>query len=422
LNNSDKHVAVAGAGIVGVSCALWLQQKGFKVTLIDGNEPGSITSSGNACAIADYGCIPVNDPGLLKRLPGLIFKKDSPLSISPWYALTHLPWLLSFLIHCSPGNVNRTINALGALLKHTSEGLDPLIEITGTDDLFVRNGCLYVYDSAQGLDNARRTNQARADQGVEFSELSRDEIHDLEPNLNKRFQKGIIFRNARQVVNPKTLVSRYFDTFMANGGHFVSDRAQGILHGEDGIKILMHSYRFLRADKIVISAGAFSRQIELSDAEKLPLDTERGYHIQYAEKQHLANRPIAWPECGFYATPMNEGLRFAGTVELAGLSDKKNQARIDYLVQKSREMFKLDGPPTSDWLGFRPTLPDSLPVIGGSRRFPDTYYAFGHQHIGLTLAGITGKLISELISTGEPSVDISPFSPDRFMKKLARRF
>jgi D-amino-acid dehydrogenase len=184
----------------------------------------------------------------------------------------------------------------------------------------------------------------------------------------------------------------------------------------------MHSYRFLRADKIVISAGAFSRQIELSDAEKLPLDTERGYHIQYAEKQHLANRPIAWPECGFYATPMNEGLRFAGTVELAGLSDKKNQARIDYLVQKSREMFKLDGPPTSDWLGFRPTLPDSLPVIGGSRRFPDTYYAFGHQHIGLTLAGITGKLISELISTGEPSVDISPFSPDRFMKKLARRF
>jgi D-amino-acid dehydrogenase len=329
--------------------------------------------------------------------------------------------MLSFLAHCSARNVNRSINALGALLKHTNEGLDPLIEKTGTDDLFITNGCMYIYESTQGFENARRSNQARADQGIEFSELSRDEIHDLEPNLNGRFEKGIIFRNSRQVLNPKTLVSRFFDAFMENGGHFVSDQVQGIIYGPDDMRILMHSRKFLRADKIVISAGAFSGQIEGCDAESIPLETERGYHIQYAGQQGLVNRPVAWPECGFYATPTNEALRFAGTVEIAGLSKRKNPTMIAYLTRKSRDMFDLEGPPTSDWLGYRPTLPDYLPVIGASMRSPNTFYAFGHQHIGLTLAGITGKIISELVSTGQTSVDIQPFRPGRFRQGIARR-
>lgn len=417
MEQNQKHIAVVGAGIVGVSCALWLQIKGFKVTLIDGNEPGSGTSSGNACTIADYGCIPVNAPDMIKRLPKLLFGKDSPLTISPLYAISHLPWMLSFLNKCNEMEVNRTINALGAILKSTNSGLDPLIELTQTEDLFETNGCMYVYESQAGFDAASKNNQTRAEQGTEFTDLSRDDIYDLEPNLLPGFERGLLFSNARQVLNPKSLVIRLFDHFRSAGGGYIDSHASGIIHNEQGMKIFLHNKKFMRANKIVICCGAFSRQVEGCDAEKLPLDVERGYHIQYAGKQHLANRPIAWAECGFYASPMNEGLRFAGTVELAGLSPKKNKRNIDFLTRKSKRMFKLEQSPDSDWLGFRPTFPDSIPVIGPSRRSPNTYYAFGHQHIGLTLAGITGKLIAELIGDETPEVDLGAYSPDRFRKR-----
>ena len=177
----------------------------------------------------------------------------------------------------------------------------------------------------------------------------------------------------------------------------------------------------LSVDKTLISCGAFSKQIAGCEVSSLPLDTERGYHIQYANHQHLVNRPVAWAEAGFYATPMNEGLRFAGTVEIAGLSDNKNSQNLTYLSRMSRSMLNLPEQYDSDWLGYRPTLPDSLPVIGQSATSKSIFLSFGHQHIGLTLAGISGKLISELIA-GEPlSSSIDPFRPDRFKGIPARK-
>ena len=419
--NNNTHIGIIGAGIIGVSSALWLQKKGFKVTLIDGNQPGSITSSGNACTIADYGCVPVNDPGLVKRLPQLLFGKNSPLSFNPWYAFTHLPWMLSFLRNCQPARVQTTINALGTILKDTNSGLDPLIDLTGTRDLFVTNGCMYVYKNQLGFDAARAGNLARADQGAEFSELGRNDIHDLEPNLSPIFEKGLLFGNARQVLNPQSLVNRFFRYFIDSGGTYKNDHAKEIIDNQTGLQILLHNGEKLAFDKALVSCGAFSKQIGGCEASTLPLDTERGYHIQYADHQHLVNRPVAWAEAGFYATPMNEGLRFAGTVEIAGLSDKKNSQNLLYLSRMSRKMLNLPEQPDSDWLGYRPTLPDSLPVIGQSTTSENIYFSFGHQHIGLTLAGISGKLISELIA-GEPlSSNIEPFRPDRFKGATDRK-
>ncbi len=422
MTNHTQHIAVVGAGIVGVSCALWLQHKGFKVTLVDGNEPGSMTSSGSACTIANYGCIPVNSPHLVSNLPKLVFGKDSPLSISLPHTIARLSWMLSFLRQSKQHNVDKIVKALGSILKLTNDGLDPLISMTKTQDLFESNGCMYVYASEKEFENARPSNHARAEQGVEFSELDGNEIHDLEPNLSDRFVKGLIFRNARQVLNPKTLVDRYFQSFRDAGGEYVSEHAQGILHGNNGLRIYLASRKHFDVHKIVISSGAWSRQIEGCDSEKLPLNTERGYHIQYAGQQQLVNRPVAWAEAGFYASPMGEGLRIAGTVEIAGLSTKENSRNLRYLEQKANQMLKLSGSPTSTWLGHRPTLPDSLPVIGPSIKSPNTYYAFGHQHIGLTLAGITGKIISELVADEEPCMDISSFLPDRFSKKQSTQF
>ncbi len=412
--SKTNHVAVVGAGIVGVSCALWLQRRGFRVTLLDGNQPGSITSSGNACTIANYGCIPVNDPGIIKRLPYYLFSRESPLTLSPGYALAHLPWMISFLRYCRKKEVAKTIQALGSLLLGTNDGLDPLIKLTKAESLFSRNGCMYVYASDQGFEDARAKNQARAEQGAKFSELNAHDIKALEPGLSPIFVKGLLFENARQVLNPQSLVTQYFEHFCQHQGKYIQSHVIRVKVQEGGISLNLADHQSIHANKIVISSGAFSKSIDGIGIENIPLGTERGYNIQYEGQQGRLSRPVAWVESGFYATPTDLGLRFAGTVEIAGLSPEKNQKCLNYITRKSREMFNLTSSPDSTWLGFRPTLPDSLPVIGASPVNENILFAFGHQHIGLTLAGITGKLISELAQGAVPSIDITPFRPDRF--------
>ena len=405
---------MAGAGIVGVCCALWLQRRGFRVTLVDGNEPGSGTSSGNACTIARYGCIPINSPDIPGRIPGLLSGGENRFSISPWYALAHLPWLFAFLKYCSRRRVGHIVESLASLLASAHEGLDPLVELTGTGDLLARDGILMVYESQASFDRERENNRLREKHGSRFTELNAQDIRELEPALRRRFEKGLLLDDVCRILDPAALAQRFFRHFLDAGGGYVSEHAQGIVHTERDMKIFMHSGKFLRADRIVISCGAFSRQIEGCDSEKLPLETERGYNIQYPGLQHLLSRPVSWTECGFYAVPMHQGLRFAGTVEIAGLAAPKNPRHIAFLTRKSREMLDIQDPPGSDWLGFRPTLPDSLPVISASRRSPNTYYAFGHQHLGLTLAGITGKLVAQLAAGEELSCNLRPFSADRF--------
>jgi glycine/D-amino acid oxidase-like deaminating enzyme len=412
--NENKTVAVIGAGIVGTSCALWLQKKGFPVTLIDPAKPGSGTSSGNACTIADYGCVPVNNPALFKRLPGLMFSKDSPLSVNPGYALSHLPWMLQFLSNCRKAKVERTIRALGKLLSKTYSGLDPLIEYSGSHHLFSKQGCIYVYKTRAEFESARAANQMRKNQGVEFTELDAGDIHDLEPHIKTTFEKGLLFDKASQVINPQSLTTSYFDCFMSNQGQYLKQAAISVNHDSDKVSINLDNGEKLEVNRVVIAAGAFSRNIKGTGAHRLPLETERGYYVQYAGLQSLLNRPVSWNEAGFYATPMDQGLRFAGTVELAGYGETMNPYHLDYLQRKGQEMFNLPPQPDQEWLGFRPTLPDALPVIGYSPHSEYVLFAFGHHHIGLTLAGITGKLIAELINDEVPSLSLKPFSSRRF--------
>lgn len=413
--NNNKTIAVVGAGIVGCSCALWLQKKGFSVILIDPEIPGSGTSSGNACTIADYACVPVNSPAIFKNIPGLMFSKESPLSVDLAYAIAHLPWMLRFLSNCRPAKVSRISRILGKLLKKTYEGLDPLIEYSNAESLLSRQGCMYVYQDQAEFDRARASNQVRRDQGFDFTELNSADIRELEPEIKKTFEKGLLFDQAAQVVNPQSLTTRYFDTFMLNDGNYRASRVSAISHTEDALSIHFDNGESLAADRAVIAAGAFSTQIQGIGVSQLPLDTERGYHVQYNGMQSLLNRPVSWNEAGFYATPMDEGLRIAGTVEIAGLSGQKNMRNLSYLIRHGQQMFDLPDQPDQDWLGYRPTFPDALPVIGYSLGSEYVLYAFGHQHIGLTLSGITGKLISELISGETLSHDVKAFSPRRFL-------
>ena len=411
----QKMVAVVGAGIVGLSCALWLQKKGFTVTLIDPEKPGSGTSSGNACTIADYGCIPVNNPSIFRRIPSLLFSKNSPLTVNHFYALTHLPWLLRFLSNCRPVRVSKIIDSLGLILQQSYQGLNPLLELSESQHLMAQKGCMHVYQTLAEFEAARATNEIRRQQGSEYIELDHAAIRNLEPNLKPIFEKGILFESASQTLNPQSLSTQYFNHFLKHQGQYISQQVVETMTDGNIVKLKLNgSDSPLTVDHVVIAAGAFSKQIKGIGAKHLPLDIERGYHIQYANLQSNVNRPVSWNQAGIYATPMNEGLRFAGTVEIAGNSLKKNQQVLNYIARKAGQMFDLPNQPDQEWLGFRPTLPDALPVIGHSPVSERITFAFGHHHLGLTLAGITGKLISELVNNEPLSLDISAFSPDRF--------
>jgi glycine/D-amino acid oxidase-like deaminating enzyme len=405
--SNNASIAVIGAGIVGCSCALWLQRKGFSVILIDPDNPGAGTSSGNACTIADYGCVPVNSPDIFKRIPTLLASPESPLSLNFQYALSHPSWMLQFLANCRQHKVSRIIRILGKLLAKTYEGLDPLLDMAQARDLMRQQGCMYVYEREQDFIDAKPSNQARRAQGFEYTELERADIADLEPSLKLPFERGLLFESASQVLDPKALCERYFDCFQRNGGEYIRQRVVSIEQDIDSVQLRLDNGGNLHLNRVVVAAGAFSKQIDGMPQRTLPLDTERGYH--------LLTRPVCWNKAGFYATPMNQGIRLAGTVEIAGYDEALNPRNLDFLMRKGKQMLDLPDQPDQEWLGFRPTLPDSLPVIGYSTTSEYILYAFGHHHIGLTLAGITGKLIAELANGEEPSHNIKAFSPRRFL-------
>ncbi len=413
--NSKTRIAVVGAGVVGLSCALWLQRKGFEVTLIDPDDPGTGTSSGNACTIAEYGCIPVNSPDLFKRLPSLLFSSDSPLSMDLGYVLSHPAWMIEFLLNCREQKVDRIIRLLGKLLAKVYDGLDPLLEMANARDLLAQQGFMHVYRDQREFEAAKPSNQKRRAQGSNFVELDRADIEELEPNLKFPFQRGLLFDSISHVLDPLALSQRYFECFQQNDGEYLRQRALEVIHGDGSVQIRLDNGTYVEAERVVIAAGAFSKSIEGIPTRLLKLDTERGYHVQYSNMQHLLNRPVSWHHAGFYATPMNRGLRFAGTVEIAGYRKQMNPRIIDYLTRKSREMLELPEKPDQEWLGFRPTCPDALPVIGFSTVSEFIIYAFGHHHLGLTLSGITGKLVAELANGEDPSHNITPFSPRRFL-------
>lgn len=385
--------------------------------LLDQRPPGSATSYGNACIIATYSCIPINSPDNFRRLPELMFAADSPLRIDWRYALSHLPWQMSFLRNCSRKRVDRIRSDIAALLRLVDEGIDPLVKWSRAEDCIAENrGCYYVYGSERSCRAAEPEMEVRRRYGAQVRELSGDEFRELEPNVVMPVYRAFLFEGARYLRDPQKLIERYVDKLKMDGGEFVRARVESVAPDSDGVAVQLSDLSTFRCKQLVVAGGAWSTGIRGSGAEDLPLDTERGYHILFRRRGGLVSRPVAWMDRGFYATPMDHGLRLAGTVELAGLAETPNRNRIDYLTRSARTMFGDIGDPDDSWLGFRPTFPDALPVIGPSHRSERVYFAFGHQHIGLTLGGATGKIIADLIAGRKPPVDLGPYSPARFLR------
>ncbi|UWQ36803.1 FAD-binding oxidoreductase [Leisingera aquaemixtae] len=409
---ADYDIAIAGAGAVGMSCALWAQMRGHRVLLADPNPPGSGASYGNACTLATYACLPVNDPSVLTGLPGLMFSKDSPLSLSYAHALRNPRWMLSFLANCRAAPSRRIAGHLADLLAHADAGINPLIEAAGAQDLVVARGQLSVWSTARAAEAATADLEQRRALGVPWREVGPEEALEMEPGLRLPVRRAVHFHAARHLRDPQELITRMHRVFTELGGTTLQAPVEAVRASATGVEVQADG-QSLTAGRAVIASGAFSKRIAGAGTGKLPLGTERGYHLMYEGEAHRVTRPVGWGEAGFYAVPHAQGLRLTGTVEIAALEAPANQRRLAYIARKGAEMLGPLPDPDSDWLGFRPTLPDSLPVIGPSPQSDRLLYAFGHQHIGLTLSGITGRLIADLAEGRQPNVDLSPFAADR---------
>jgi len=409
---ADYDIAIAGAGAVGVSCALWAQMRGHRVLLADPEEPGAGTSYGNACTLATYACLPVNDPSVLASLPGLMFSKDSPLSLSYVHALKNPRWMLSFLANCRAAPSRRIAGHLADLLAHADAGINPLIEAAGAQELVVERGQLSVWSTASAARAASAGLERRRALGVPWREIPPEEALEMEPGLQLPVKRAVHFHAARHLRDPQELITRMHHAFTALGGTALRAPVEMVRASETGVE-LQAGGQALTAGHAVIACGAFSKRIKGAGTEELPLGTERGYHLMFKEEAHRVTRPVGWGEAGFYAVPHAQGLRLTGTVEIASLDAPVNRSRLAHIARKGAEMLGDLPEPDSEWLGFRPTMPDSLPVIGRSPQSGRLLYAFGHQHIGLTLGGITGRLITDLAEGRQPNVDLAPFAADR---------
>ena len=411
-----ENVIVIGAGVVGICCARHLQRAGFSVTVLDTLAPGEATSSGNAGGIAVSEVIPLAVPGQSWRVPGYLFDSMGPLSIQWSYVPQLAPWLIRFWLACNRARAEKAISANVSLTAQAQRELDTLLTESGIADIVVREDCLTVYESEANYRRDQWAWERRRSNGLQSRELSPSEIRKLEPELASIFERGVLNEGYFHVRDPLRLTKTLARTFVENGGIVNIDEAQALGLSEDGRPyVKLASGRQWPCDRIVVAAGAWSHRLTATLGDLVPLETERGYSTTLPNANTGLRRQIISAEHAFVMTPMEMGLRLAGTVELAGLRHPPNWARADVLVTKaSRFLPNLNTSEGKRWMGHRPGLPDCLPVIGRSRKSARVLYAFGHGHLGLTMAAITGRVIADLAMGTDPGIDLSPFQVDRF--------
>jgi D-amino-acid dehydrogenase len=414
-----KRVGVIGAGMVGVCVASWLQRDGHSVYLLEPAEPGHGASFGNAGCFNGSSVTPVAMPGVIRSVPRWLFDPLAPLALRWTYLPTIAPWLVRFIRAGTPEKARAAARALRPLVGPTLEALQPLVRDAGAECLVHRLGHLYVYRSFESLNKDQAAWDLRRENGVEIDEFDADELRQLEPALSRDYVRGLLVRENGHTSNPLALVQRLVEHFRRSGGELKHARARGFRLDGQRLAAIETDSGDLAADAAVVCAGAYSKPLAAVLGDKVPLETERGYHLMIRDPETMPRIPIADADGKFVATPMDTGLRFAGTVELAGLDAPPDWRRAHILLDQGRKM--LPGLPASHpeeqisvWMGHRPSLPDSLPVLGPSRATPDVIYAFGHGHVGMTSAPMTGKIVADLVAGRPPSIDITPFDVGRF--------
>ncbi|EEG09956.1 NAD(P)/FAD-dependent oxidoreductase [Pseudogulbenkiania ferrooxidans] len=414
---SRAHIVVVGAGIVGIATALQLRLAGCEVTLVDRGEPAMETSYGNAGAFAVSDVIPLAEPGVLRKVPGWMLDPLGPLALRWRYLPTLVPWLLRFVAASRPSRVAELTRAMAALLNRVNDDYAPLIERAGLTHLWRRHGNLTLYRSEAEFVAAEAAWHAKRAHGVEWRKLGRAELERTAPQVGKEWQVAVNVPAWSHVDDPYTFSRGLFDAFIREGGRFVQDEVLATVSAAGRIAgVETANSGRLEADTVVIACGIWSDRFTAQHQYRIPLESERGYHVTLPNAGVALHHFIQCASESFVILPMgNGGLRLAGTVELAHRDAPPDWRRAHILIDKAKRIVgDFDASDMSMWMGNRPSVPDTVPVIGPAPDSAGLYFATGHGHLGLTLAATTGALLTDMIQRRPSSFDVSPYRLNRF--------
>ena len=403
-------IHVVGAGIVGISCAIHLLKDGHDVVLLDKKGPGAGASFGNAGAIVNGSCIPTAAPGIVLSALKMLLNKG-PLSIQAKHIMSLLPWLVKFANQSREKHYLHSAENLIALTNHANSSWQRLLTNTACQDLMIQKGWLRLFETKAAFDANFAARELMEQLHVPFTLLNQGEIRELEPNIAPIFSHGFFQEDCQSISNPGRMMESLTAHFISQGGVFKQCSIEEI-HDKGSQLRLQTNTGTINAEKLVLCAGAWSTQLTKGINYSAPLASERGYHMMLPPTDAIS-RPIVNADRGFVICPMELGLRVTSQVELADVDAPASYQKIQSFLPDVQQMLPSVEPNIqSCWMGPRPSFPDSLPVI--SQFSERIYFAFGHQHLGLTLGPITGELIADLVANRSPAIDLTPFRHDRF--------
>ena len=411
-----KTIIVIGAGIVGVSTAIWLQRSGFKVTIIDQKGPATGASHGNAGILAASSIIPVPNPSLIKKLPFYLLSKDSPVFFKMSYLPKMFPFLISYLSKSNLREVNKYAERMTPLIFDTVCQHKSLAKGTGAEKFISYQDYCFGYETEENFLNDKKVWKLRQKHGLPFEVVNGNEFSNFDPFYKDLFDVIVKCKNHGKINDPGLYVKTLCDHFLSQGGELIISKVNDISSKNLNDVIVKIESDSLIANKIIVATGAWSKKILKKFKIKMPLESERGYHVEYVEPNFYPKVPMMLTSKKFVITPMDGRIRVAGLVEFAGLKTLKRKPPLNLLKNKIKVLFpNLECKEKIEWLGHRPALVDSLPMLGYLDKNKQILVAFGHQHLGLTAGAKTGRIVSDLIIGNDIKLKISNYRPNRFM-------
>ena len=415
LSSSNRKITVIGAGAVGMATAVHLQRDGHEVLVVDKDDPGQGCSFGNAGILAPTYCVPLSMPGTIWNVPGWLFDPLGPLSIRWRDMLALTPWFLRFMMAGSRSRSNASSNGLRALQENCVKDFQALFDSMGAGHMIKPKGMVYAYESKANFSKAFGNWEMIRNHGAQVEFLEAGQIQEIAPGISPACAQGVFMPEDGQVISPLLVVETMANEFCKNGGTILKAEVRDIEIGADGPSRLLTDGDAIDLDALVVAAGALSAKFCRRLGSPVPLVGERGYHVTLPDPGVTTSVPIMSGDCQFAMTSMEMGLRAAGTAEFASLDAPPNYERAQGLLRHLKRIFPtINTEGYSEWMGMRPSLPDSLPVIGPSPNFPSAFFAFGHGHAGLMGSVITGRTIADLIALRTPRLDPAPFRVNRF--------
>ena len=411
----NKHCVVIGAGIIGASCAWHLQRKGLRVTLVDHELPGQSCSSGSASCISTSSVIPFSYPGLIKKVPGWMLDPVGPMRIRPLDFPALIPWFWKFWRVSNMQKVEEIATAQTRLMRTAFADYDEILNATDSAHLKYSRGAIHIYDTEKEYRREQWQTELRARLGFESYRLGSTELKSMVPCLKLANGVAIMMPDWHHLADPAKVTARIAEYCFNHGGEWIQDRITRVTAADSGVSLRTQSGRRIEADQLVVAAGAWSNSIAAQLDYKVPMIAKRGYHSMISDPGIELRYPVMSLSRVFVMTPLETGLRVAGTAEFAALDAAPDYRRAKALLKNASHY--LDGLNTegaTEWMGQRPMMADSMPVISVSPQHPNVFYAFGHGHYGLTQGPTTGRIIADMVSGNESSTDLSPFRFDRF--------